>query len=222
MNAFEYIDPSIPYLKSTDSVQKGREWLDEYKLFNLPVVDNKTKQYLGLVAEEMLLSTNIDDSIADILLHSQDKKIGVDAHIYEALAIIDSGDLDIVPVVDKENTYVGLLTSKELLHCIAQLTSVTDHGGVIDLLMNSYDYSLVEISRAVESNGAKILSSYVSSVPGASEKTRVSIKLNISDVSLVVAEFQQLNYTITSIHTEFETVDNTLDNYRHLFKYLDL
>ncbi len=223
MTAFEHIDPSIPFLKTTDTVEKGLDWMEEYKLFNLPVVGPKSNKFLGLVSETVLINEEGKGLlIKDIPFHSEDKTVKLESHIYDALAVIGSSDLDIVPVVDSEHKFLGLLTTKELINCVAKFSSISTHGGIVELMMSTYDYSMVEIARAVESNGAKILSSYISTIEGEVDKIKVLIKLNISDLSLVVAEFQQLNYVVTALYTEYEPTDNTETNYRHLFKYLDL
>jgi len=223
MIAFEHIDSSIPFLKTTDTVEKGLDWMEEYKLFNLPVVGPKTKRFLGLVSETVLLNEEGKGLlIKDIPFHSEDKAVKFEDHIYEALTVIGSSDLDIVPVIDSEHKFLGLLTTKKLIDCVAKFSSISSHGGIVEVMMNTYDYSMVEIARAVESNGAKILSSYISNVEGEVGKIKVLIKLNVDDLSLVVAEFHQLNYIVTALYSEFETQDSTEDNYRHLFKYLDL
>lgn len=223
MTAFEYIDPSIPFLKSTDTVDMGLDWMDEYKLINLPVVDRDSNEYLGLVTEAVLLNEQGKGALlSDVFLHAQDSAIKLEDHIYDALSIIGSTDLDVVPVVDSENKFTGLLTSKTLLQCLAKASAISSHGGIIEIMMNPYDYSLVEIARAVESNGAKILSSYVSNVENGVDKIKVLLKLNVSDLSMVVAEFQQLNYSVVALYSDYEAPDRTKDNYEHFFKFLDL
>ena len=223
MKALEYLDPSIPFLKTSDSVEKGLDWLEEYKVGHIPVVHPETNEYLGLASEIVLLNEQGNGlKIADIPLQYQKDIVKVDSHIYDALSIIGVTDLDVVPVVDGDSKFAGVLTSNGLLKCVAQLSAVTSHGGIVELMMNSYDYSMVEIARAVESNGAKILSSYISNVDEAIDKIKVILKLNINDISLVVAEFQQLSYTVVALYSDNELPDNTEDNYKHLFKYLDL
>ena len=223
MKALEYLDPSIPFLKTSDSVEKGLDWLEEYKVGHIPVVHPETNEYLGLASEIVLLNEQGNGlKIADIPLQYQKDIVKVDSHIYDALSIIGVTDLDVVPVVDGDSKFAGVLTSSGLLKCVAQLSAVTSHGGIVELMMNSYDYSMVEIARAVESNGAKILSSYISNVDEAIDKIKVILKLNINDISLVVAEFQQLSYTVVALYSDNELPDNTEDNYKHLFKYLDL
>ena len=223
MTAFEYIDHSIPFLKSTDSVEKGLGWMGEYKLLNLAVVDSVTNEFLGLIPEMVLLNEEGNNvSIQDVQLSFRESTVKLEDHIYDALAIVSTTGLDVVPVVDAENKFAGLLTSTVLLQCMSKISAISTHGGIIELMMNSYDYSMVEIARAVESNGAKILSSYISNTEEDVNKTKVLIKLNVSDLSLVVAEFQQLNYTIVAMYSDYEVPDTTEDNYRHFFKYLDI
>jgi acetoin utilization protein AcuB len=223
MTAFEHIDPSIPFLKTTDSIEKGLGWMEDYKISNMAVVNPETNEYLGLISETVLLNeAGSSLLISDMQYHSQESTVKLEDHIYEALSIINTTGLDVVPVIDTGNKFSGVLTSKVLLQCLSQITSISTHGGIVELMMNTYDYSMVEIARAVESNGAKILSSYISNVDGGIDKIKVLLKLNISDLSLVIAEFHQLNYTVVALYSDYVAPDNTEENYRHFFKYLDL
>ena len=137
--------------------------MGEYKLLNLAVVDSVTNEFLGLVPEMVLLNEEGNNvSIQDVQLSFRESTVKLEDHIYDALAIVSTTGLDVVPVVDAENKFAGLLTSTVLLQCMSKISAISTHGGIIELMMNSYDYSMVEIARAVESNGAKILSSYIS------------------------------------------------------------
>ena len=223
MNVLTYIDPSIPFLKTTDTVEKGLDWMEEYKISNLPVVEPEHNKYLGLVSELVLQNeARAGLLIKDLLFYYENKSVLSESHIYEAFSLLQTTGVDVLSVVNKEGIFVGLLSSKTLLKAIAVLTSASEHGGVIELVMNSYDYSLVEIARAVESNGGKILSSYVANVGSDLDKIKVVLKMNINDLSLVVSEFHQLNYEVQNVYSDFELPNDTLDNYAHLVKYLDL
>jgi acetoin utilization protein AcuB len=223
MTVIEYIDTSVPFLKTTDTVEKGLSWMEEYKLVHLPVVSYETNQYLGLVSEAVLLNDEGSQlTLTDVSLSHREDTVKESNHLYDALAVIGETDLDIVPVVNEENELVGLLTARGLLQCFVNNTSANTQGGIIELIMNSVDYSMTEIARIIETNGAKILSSYVMTADGETDKIKLILKLNILDLSLVVAELQHLNYTVVALHSTYEAPDSTNDNYKHLFKYLDL
>ena len=62
--------------------------------------------------------------------------------------------------------------------------------------MNSSDYSLAELSRLVEENNARILSSSVRQDPADVGKIKVTLKINLEDISSIVATFERFEYKI--------------------------
>ena len=90
--------------------------------------------------------------------------------------------------MDKQNHYLGVITSRKLMYTIAKSVTIQSDGGVIVLEMNNNDYSLTEIASIVESNNTKILSSYIISTPN-STNIEVTIKLN-KKVSVVAITLQ--------------------------------
>ncbi|MFQ3325770.1 MAG: acetoin utilization protein AcuB, partial [Salibacteraceae bacterium] len=57
MLASEIVITEIPSLSKSDSVAQAIEWMDEFKVTQLAVIDNY--KYLGLINENYLL--NIED-----------------------------------------------------------------------------------------------------------------------------------------------------------------
>ena len=78
-----------------------------------------------------------------------------------------------------------------------QLCIAIHSGLYLEFELNIHDYSLSEIGRLVESNDAKILHSDVESIPD-SDKIKVTIKLNKSDLSRIIQTFNRFGYTITA------------------------
>ncbi|HRG09696.1 MAG TPA: cbs domain containing protein, partial [Cyclobacteriaceae bacterium] len=61
--------------------------------------------------------------------------------------------------LNEEQKYAGVITVQDIMISFAQTASVQMQGGIIVLSMDLIDYSLAEISRYVEENNAKIISS---------------------------------------------------------------
>ena len=78
-------------------------------------------------------------------------------------------------MLDDNNKYLGVITHRKLLYTIAKTATIQSVGGVIILEIEEIDYSLTEIASIVESNNAKILSSYIISNPD-SKKIEVTLK----------------------------------------------
>jgi CBS domain-containing protein len=223
MLACDYIDPSIPFLKDTDSLEKGLEWLSEFKLLYLPVVDAKTSRLLGLVSEGLLIDnlSKVSD-LSEVMLLPFDFLIDGEDLIFEILEKINNFDYDVYPVL-KDEVYEGLITRNSLIKGISEfgISTNSDHGFVV-LRMSIVDYSLNDLSRVVESNGSKVLSSCLKELPKNPGFIDVLLKINTEDLSLLVLEFKQLNYEVIFLKSSLDIDDTFEGNYKNLIKYLDI
>jgi hypothetical protein len=83
------------------------------------------------------------------------------------------------------------------------------------------DYSLTEISKIVESDGALILHSYVSQIPKSS-RILVTIKTNKTDISPIIQSFERYNYEIKAAFNK-SIIDNQLkERLDGLLMYLNI
>ena len=95
-------------------------------------------------------------------------------------------------------------------------------GGILILRMNEKDYSLQQISRLVEENNAKILSLNISTDDNSADKIRITLKLNISDMSHVIATLERFSFEIIASFQENELQNNNRENLGLLMKYLNM
>jgi len=80
---------------------------------------------------------------------------------------------------------------------------------------------LSEISRIVESNDARILSSFVTSHKD-SVQMEVTLKINKSDLSGIIQTFNRYNYTVSASFHESKHDELMHDRYEELMKYLNI
>ena len=79
------------------------------------------------------------------------------------MRLLSENQLTIIPVVDTDNNYIGMVSMEDVLNYFAKTGTFSEQGSIIVLEMHRRDYTLAEISRIVESEGAAILSSAISS-----------------------------------------------------------
>jgi hypothetical protein len=142
-------------------------------------------------------------------------------HIYEVIKIACDLQLTIIPVIDSEENFLGVITMQTLVNYFGTLNGIKDTGGIIVLEMNKSDYSLSEIGRIVESNNSLVLSSYVSS-SSDSTKIEVTLKLNVADLKHVMATFERFEYTILASYQETEYHEQLKDRFDSLMNYLNM
>ena len=221
MLAKHLINDSIMSLRTSDTAVTALSWMEDLRVSHLPIVNNKN--FLGLISETDIYDLNKPDEplgnhklslIRPYILHNQ--------HFYDAVRLVSEQKLTLVPVLDDENNYLGCITLFGLTEKFANITSVNNPGGIIVLQVNSIDYSLSEIARIVESNDAKILSSYITSFDD-STKFEVTIKVNKIDISAIIQTFNRFDYIITASFSEESNLDDLfIDRYKSLMNYLNL
>ncbi|RAW03535.1 CBS domain-containing protein [Pseudochryseolinea flava] len=211
----------IPPLKGSDDAHKAIVWMEEFRCNFLPVVDNNL--LLGFISEEIILEKNdIEKNVKDFDLVGQQCYVHLDTHFYDILKVAAEHKLQMVAVLTEDNAYNGVITVQDTLTSFAQTAAVQLPGGILVLSMNHVDYSLAEISRLVEENHAKILSSIVKEDPLDPGKLRLTLKINQKDLSRIVATLERFNYRVIGRYQENKPVAGEKDRIDMLLRYLDI
>ncbi len=221
MIAKDLINYMVPPLKPSDKVSKAKLWMDELRLGELPVVDGNS--FIGFLDEEMLLNDELKyDTVIEYPLVGKDCVVYEDQHYYEVLKTSNMEGFRLVAVVDSLNQYMGVITTEDVVEIFAKSSSVSTPGAILILKLKIQDYSLSEISRIVESNEAKILSSYLAPNDEDPAKVSLTLKINKENVSQIVSTLENNGY---SVENAFNTTAATLDDKERidiLMRYIKL
>ncbi|SHH99374.1 CBS domain-containing protein [Chryseolinea serpens] len=221
MIAEDLINHMIPPLKGSDDAHKAIVWMEEFRCNFLPVVEES--KLLGFISEEIILEANdIDKRVKDFNLVGQNCFVHLDTHFYDILKVAADNKLQVVAVLNEEQSYTGLITVQDTLTSFAQTAAVQLPGGILVLSMNHVDYSLAEISRLVEENHAKILSSIVKEDPLDPGKLRLTLKINQLDLSRIVATLERFGYKVIGRYHETKALGDEKDRIDMLLRYLDI
>lgn len=194
MLAHELITDEVPPLKPTDTGKKVLDWMEDFRISHLPVVNKK--EFLGLVSYSDLLDLNTPKETLEHMRVSMIKAfVREDYHIFDVLKVISNHNVSAVAVLDGENNYVGVITADSLIQRIAKMPFVNEPGGIIILEMNVRDYSLSQIAQIVEGNDAKILTTYINAHPDTT-KIEVTLKINKDDLTPLLQTFSRYNYSV--------------------------
>lgn len=220
MIAAQLIVDLLPPIKPTESCQKALHWMSEFKVAHLPVVS--VNDFLGIIAEEDLLDNNSQHlTIAASKIKLSDIFVYEYQHIFEVMRVMSENNLTIVPILDTKEAYIGSTTLSQLMTLTANTTSIKEPGGVIVVRVNSKDYSLAQIAQIVESNNARILSSYVTSSSDTTE-IEVTIKINKLELGAILQTFNRYDYTVINTYQRKDDMDDLQNRYDHLMDLLDL
>jgi acetoin utilization protein AcuB len=220
MIASELITDGIPPLKTSDTAERALAWMGEFRVNHLPIVNNR--EFLGLISEEDIIDLNAPAEVIGAHSLSLIKPYVLeDAHIYEVINLINEQKLTIVPVLNHTKTYLGLISLQDLLENFAMMTSVEGAGGILVLELGVRDYSLAEIARIIEGDGARILSTYITSHQD-STKLELTLKIDKDDLTYIINSLVRFKYKIKGSYHINKFLDDTVDRYESLMKYLNI
>ena len=221
MLAENLISDVIPSVKSTELGQKALSWMDEFRVSHIPVVDDS--KYLGLVSDKLIYDLNVlEVPIEGVLDKLDTSHAHKDQHIFEVAVVMHKLKISVLPILDDDHYYLGAITLYDLARRFSRLFSLQEVGGVIVLEMNVNDYSMVEISKIVEDNGAKILSSFLDRKPGTSNLD-VILKLNKEELSPLIQAFSRYDYNIKAVYLDQSMLSDLYnDRYDQFMKFMNI
>ncbi|TGE20356.1 CBS domain-containing protein [Hymenobacter aquaticus] len=222
MIAEDLLNQMIPPLKVSDSAGKAAKWLEEFHVGQLPVLDNRL--YRGLITEADLLDHDQpDEPLTSVAFGFADVHVQRDQHFYSIMELAIQNKVQLVPVLDDKQEYLGVVTVGDTLAAFGQLPIAAGQGGILVLSMDERDYSLTQISRYVEENNAKVLSAHVAQDEHDPYKIRLTLKLNTPNMARITATLERFGYLITAQFSGAgEVGENEQERLDGLLKYLSL
>ncbi|GAB5553117.1 MAG: CBS domain-containing protein [Saprospiraceae bacterium] len=219
MLAESLISTDLIPLRTSDYGATALEMMGEFYVRHLPIVNNK--QLLGLISEDDILDYDVNEAIGSYSLSLMRPYVYASEHLYEVMRILAEKRLTVVPVVDQDHNYLGVVTMDDLLQYFSSTYSFREPGSIIVLEVSNRDYSLSEIARIAESENARILSAFITSKPD-SPLIDVTIKLNKQHVQSIMATFLRFDYTIKASFNEVDYLDSLQERFDSLMSYLNV
>jgi acetoin utilization protein AcuB len=219
MIAKELISEDIIPLKTSNTGDYALAMMSDFHVRHLPIVNNR--QLLGLISEEEIFEYDSSEPVGSYSLKMSHPYVYDTDHIYEIMQILNEYRLTLIPVIDKEQNYLGVVSLNDLLKYFAQSASFAEPGSVIVLEVNKQNYSLAQIARIVESENATILNSFITSSPDSTE-LEITLKINRTDISRIIATFNRFDMTIKASFTESDYVDTLQEHFDSFMSYLNV
>lgn len=221
MTTGEIINRGLFPASPEDTLQYLLDRMAEHKVAQIPIVLDNI--FMGLAQEEDLIEELHEDSLQLPIASHSLKLIFVyqNQHIYDALRLFHVHRLDVLPVVDEQQKYLGVICLKDMLNAMAESLVTDDQGGIIVLEIGNRDNFLSQIAQIVESDNAQIMSSSALSFPD-STRMEITLKLNRTDISSIIASFLRHDYVVKAIYNDTRSFDTTRNRYDQLMNYLDI
>jgi len=220
MLAKDLISNDVPPLKVSDDGKKALEWMDDFKVSHLPVIDKTT--YVGLVSDTDILDMNNATENVGKLKKSFIKPFVFEyQHAYDVLKLYALLKVSVIPVLDAKEHYLGVITPTQLLNYFSSLTAAQEPGSLIILELHERDYSLSQIAQIAESNSAKILSLFLTPHADSTELD-ITIKINLQNTAPVIQTFERFGYHVKAYFSQNDNDKNLQERYDALMHYLNI
>ncbi len=220
MKARDLINFIIPPLRLEDDIANALKWMEELRVHQLPVL--REGNFIGFLSEETILNLDkVYEKIQDYELNGGSCIVQENQHYYDVIRLAYQNQSSLVAVAD-EKEYKGVISVQDVIEAYAQTTSVNLPGGIIVISLKQIDYSLSEISRLVESEGYKILSSYVTTDLTDSAIIKLTLKLNKDNLDPIDATFSRFGYKVEDRFSDKPKDGADQERLDMLMKYLNL
>lgn len=221
MQAEKLISDIVLSVKSSEKGQKALNYMDLYRVSHIPVVDDL--KYLGLVSDKLIYDLNLlEEPIGNKSDQLDTSHAHKDQHIFEVAIVMYKLKISVLPVLDTDHYYLGAITLYDLARRFANLFSLQEIGGVIVLEMHINDYSLQHISKIVEENGAKVLSSFLDRKPGTSNLD-VILKLDTEELSPIIQALMRYDYKVKAVYLDNSMLSDLYnDRYEQFMKFMNI
>lgn len=206
-------------LRLKDKGDEAIQIMNVYHVKHLPVVEKE--ELISLISEDDILSNDMDAQIGSyprshIVISTME-----DDHLFEVMQKMAANKLTVIPVVAKDNKYLGMITLEDILSFFGDSYSFKEPGSIILLETDKQNYSLGEVAQIAESENISIISSFVTSNPDTT-LLYLTLKVNTFDIGKLINAYQRYDYNVLGTFTENEYVDILKERYDSLMHYLSI
>ena len=219
MIAREIVTTDILPLKPQDNAGQAMTMMSIYHIGDIPVV--KDGELLGMVSEDDVSSVEPDKLISSFRLTQSYIFVSEDAHVFEILGKLAECKISVIPVLSKSEKYLGVITETSLIKYYADTYSFTEPGSIIVIKVGSREYSLSEMTRVIEMEGGKIMSSFITSLP-SSDSLLVTLKIKQQEMNQILQALERYDYDIHATFAEEEYHSDLKNRYDMLMTYLNV
>lgn len=220
MSVNKIISYDIPTMLPEDTGDTALRLMEENSIEQIPVVANE--QYLALIKQEDMLEWDTPEkaiSASEFIRYSP--AVVAEGHAYDALRLAYTQHLSVIPVIDKENKYIGAATYETMVNYIAEQCGLDNPGGVLVLEIKPLDYSLYEIARIAESEEVSIISTQLYT-NHTTKMLELTIKTNRSNLESLASTYERFGYNVKEMYGERSNNDDMMDRYNLLMAYINM
>lgn len=203
----------------SDSISFVLDKMTELHCKQMAVVEEGV--FYGLIEENQLLDESNTALTMESLKNTLRPIYLFDyQHIYDALQMIAHNDFCFIPILDKNHHYLGSLTKQSILIALNTILG-NEESAIIVLELGPRDNALSHIAHIIEAENTNIYSTAIHQIPDSSDLA-LTIKVNRTNLSAVVAALNRNNYPVKATFRDSADQTDIQNRYDLLMNYLDL
>ncbi len=223
MQAAELLNTDITPLGGEDTISIALQRMQDLEVKCMPVVDPTTRKLASQIRRSQLQKQKQRDETISTLELDEPVKVFKQQHVFEAVRLMLQYELEMLPVVDKEITFLGVIRKQEILETLPDLLNLFSNGSILTIQLEKINFSLSEIVHLIETEGAKILGLSVEKPQNEGDMFTVSIKINLRDATRINSALRRHDYNVVVDDASRDVFGFDMENRAdELMKYIDM
>lgn len=218
MQLQDFVINDIKPLDITDKISDLQMLFNQLTYSHIPI--QKEGIYIGCISETDAHCFDGSKLISDCNYTIEGFFVRPTTNWLDVLEAFAQNDSNIMPVLNKENKYLGYYELNDIMHLFNETPFFSEPGGILIVEKGIHDYSFSEISQIVESNDAKLLGAFISKMD--SDLARITLKIGDASLNDVIQTFRRYSYNIVSGHEEDSYIESLKERSQYLDKYLNM
>jgi len=218
MKTSAYIINEIQPLTHLTKVEEAQLLFNEHIHTHFPV--SKDNIYIGCIPEADVRCFETEKTLESYLYALEGFFVRSDANWLDILESFAQNHSSIMPVLDDNNNYLGYFELRDIMNLFNETPFLSEPGNILIVEKGVLDYSFSEVSQIVESNNAKLLGLFISSMEN--DVVHITLKIGDSDINNIVQTFRRYSYNIVSKHQEDSFLNNLKERSKYLERYLNI
>lgn len=215
----EYILNEVKPFTLKSNIKSALNVCENLPISHIPVVEND--RLIGNFLESDIQTITEDNVVIGDYLDLLDFfYVNDDISLLELIKQFADHDCNLIPVLNKEKKYLGYFELSDILDLFSSYPFIHEHGTILIVEKLQKDYSMSEVTQIVESNGGKIMGSFISKHNG--QFTQITVKVISEDINEIIQTFRRYDYNVLSNHEDDNYLQELIDRSEYLQKYLDM
>ncbi len=212
-------ESQVKPLSINDSCAEALVKMTQCQLSSMPVTDGE--KLVGIVHEYDIITAKDSEILVNKVIDEDNVFAVENEHFFEVLTKIASFKSQIMPVVDAEGVYIGLINQNDIIRYYAETYAIAEQGSIIVIETTKAEYSLSEVTRVIEQEGALIMTSFITTQPN-STNLLLTLKIDHLELGRIIKALERYSYIIHATFQEQEYKDDLQERYDMLMTYLNV